>query len=327
MSRAKVIACAIACALSGVASADITFEDTSASTGVNATRYESWGASWGDFNGDGHPDLFMNNHRNQASLWQNNGDGSFTDVSLAVDVLEGWVGDATLNQDNHGAAWGDVDNDGDLDLFMSGNQEWYYLNDGGNLKLSSLSYGFKLDVNREGASAAWMDYNNDGFLDMKIAHLKQRGIWKQELDGTFRRRNDGTMQCEGSNQAYTIIGNLNNSGLMDAICGDAEFPLAGAIHEMQNNQDFLKIEGFPISKPVRDAALADFNGDGLIDLFGIQSTMRPSDAVLVNDNRVEAQLSVTFVGEKGVRVKTTGELSVRMDWNKGFRRDVYIGAD
>ena len=41
---------------------------------------ESYGASWGDLNGDGYPDLFVSNHRTQPSLFLNQGNGTFIDI-------------------------------------------------------------------------------------------------------------------------------------------------------------------------------------------------------------------------------------------------------
>jgi len=75
----------------------------------------SVGASWSDYDNDGDLDLFVANSGNQNNfLYQNNGDETFTKKINGVIVNDGGH--------SHGSAWGDYDNDGDLDLFVSNDQ-------------------------------------------------------------------------------------------------------------------------------------------------------------------------------------------------------------
>jgi len=88
------------------------FEDATDTAGVAFTGAQ-FGASWGDYDGDGWVDLFANNHfQNSPNLYHNNGDGTFTDVFTSSGIKgENW--------DPHGPSWGDYDNDGDLDLYIT----------------------------------------------------------------------------------------------------------------------------------------------------------------------------------------------------------------
>src|SRR6188474_346380 len=95
------------------ASAQIAFSDVSAFAGVD-DRGESYGASWGDLNGDGYLDLFASNHRNINSLFLNMKNGKFVDI--ATQVLP-WRN--RPKADTHGATWSDYDNDGDQDILVS----------------------------------------------------------------------------------------------------------------------------------------------------------------------------------------------------------------
>jgi len=85
-------------------------------------------ASWGDYDNDGYPDIFLSNAR-QSQLYHNNGDGTFSNVTSKVGIIDNCIGCQFS-----GALWVDLNNDGFLDLyicdyaFKKGNR--YYKNNG-----------------------------------------------------------------------------------------------------------------------------------------------------------------------------------------------------
>ena len=90
-----------------------TFTDVASAAGVENLRY-SKGVSWGDYDGDRDPDLYVSNFRSANRLYRNNGDGTFTDVAGSLGVA---------GPDDTFATWfWDYDNDGRLDLFVAGYQ-------------------------------------------------------------------------------------------------------------------------------------------------------------------------------------------------------------
>jgi hypothetical protein len=94
------------------------FTDVSAQAKIHST---GWGltTAWGDYDDDGFPDLYVGNEFGTNSLFHNNRDGTFSNVTKQAGVLDRGAA--------MGLSWGDYDNDGDLDLFVSNmyaNSRW-----------------------------------------------------------------------------------------------------------------------------------------------------------------------------------------------------------
>jgi hypothetical protein len=145
--------------------------------------FASHGGTFGDFDGDGFVDLFVANVGAPNSLFRNDGRGGFIKVTSGAIVEE----DVGLGATS--AAWGDYDNDGDLDLFVSHGQPFNFLyrNDGGRLFTKVTDN----DVAREGGNcigSLWADLDLDGWLDLVVA---RRGappfVYRGTGDGNFER--------------------------------------------------------------------------------------------------------------------------------------------
>ena len=135
------------------------------------------GAAWLDFDGDGDMDLFLGNgstleyvndgaqlvakHDGRSKLYRNDGKLKFTDVSAAAGLDRAdWV---------NGIATGDVDNDGDTDLYLACfGPDVFLRNDGGHFVDATGESG--LGNAKWGASAAFGDVDNDGDLDLYVAN-------------------------------------------------------------------------------------------------------------------------------------------------------------
>lgn len=100
---------------------DGTFEDVSAAAGIQGDFAEqSWDVAAADFDLDGWLDLVVLNGTHTSRLYRNNGDGTFTDI---------WSTAIGRDLDHNGVAVGDVDNDGDIDLFIPDTPNVLLLND------------------------------------------------------------------------------------------------------------------------------------------------------------------------------------------------------
>ena len=159
----------------------------------------SVGASWGDYDNDGDLDLFVANAGNQKNfLYQNNGDESFSKITVGEIVND--------RGHSHGSAWGDYDNDGDLDLFVSNDQyqnNALYANNGdGNF--TAITNNLTQDGGQS-FGAAWADYDNDGDIDLFTTnHELNKNFIYQNARG--KCQNKACISLIGTNSNYSAIG-------------------------------------------------------------------------------------------------------------------------
>lgn len=137
--------------------------------------------AWGDFDGDGDPDLLLGyaGETPVLALWRNDGGASFTEVAAEV----GLVLDAGATRQ---ASWVDYDGDGDPDLFLAlrdgPNRLWR--NDGA--RFTDVTEATGIGDPRRSVGAVWFDADQDGHLDVYVANMDgdANGLWLQ-VGGTF----------------------------------------------------------------------------------------------------------------------------------------------
>ena len=130
--------------------------------------YLTQGCAWVDFDNDGDMDLFAaNNNNTNNSLYSNNGDGTFTKVTAGIIVTDG----GSTSQ----ASWGDYNNDGNIDLFITNKEapisqdNSLYLNNGSG-NFTKITTGSIVNDGGYSFGSAWADVNNDGYLDMFVVN-------------------------------------------------------------------------------------------------------------------------------------------------------------
>jgi len=184
---------------------DGTFSPVSGGIIVNDGG-NSCGGSWGDYDNDGDLDLFVPNMSDQDNLLYNNqGDGTFIKITSGEIVNDGGC--------SYGSAWGDYDNDGDLDLFVSNTtegvssgQDFLYQNNGDGT-FTKVTQCEIVDAIEDSYGTAWADYDRDGDLDLFVARTAGTG----EADNGFYRNNRNSsnwisIKCIGGSSNGAAIG-------------------------------------------------------------------------------------------------------------------------
>ncbi len=147
------------------------------------------GAAAGDFNNDGAIDLIVTRLDGHDLLFRNRGDGRFDEVSGRVG-LDRW------NLASNGAVWGDIDNDGDLDLYITtvgDTRHYLFVNEDGVFVEQGVERGASLETGdrRIGFSAAFGDYDLDGYLDLHVTEWRPSQLVGEAATGVRLLRNLG----------------------------------------------------------------------------------------------------------------------------------------
>jgi hypothetical protein len=208
------------------------------------------GVTAADFDEDGHLDIFVSNYRLQPNLlWKNDGKGKFADVAKAY----GAAGNEKLGCYGHtiGSAWGDLDNDGHLDLFVGNfshppeyqDRSQFLRNKGpeGKFHFEDMTKIAKLRWQESYASPTLGDYDNDGLLDLYFTTVYpgDKSVLYRNLDKwKFEEIKDGAgLSLPQTYQAAWA--DFDNDGHLDIITGGKLFRSSGT----KNHWLKVRLEG------------------------------------------------------------------------------------
>ncbi len=258
---------------------DGTFHDISAGlTGVDMAS-----VAWGDYDNDGRLDILLTgrdaSENPVSAIYHNNGDGTFTEINPGLTAVS--QGDV---------AWGDYDNDGRLDILMTGMTAdepiaKIYHNDGDG---AFHDIGADL-IGRFGGSVSWGDYDNDGRLDIAMTgHIVlsepilcgvssvRTTIYHNDGDGAFS--SISSYFCPGSETV--AWGDYDNDGWLDLLVSGGNGPLLPH-SDVYHNRGDGSFEWLYVNLNATRAIWGDYDNDGRLDIlqFG-NDVWQPCDTSL-----------------------------------------------
>jgi hypothetical protein len=286
--------------------AQVSFE----SNGQQLDRIVGRGVALGDFNEDGHLDAFIS-LENRFRVYWGDGRGQFTnsnqnlttpfkvfnspiaddiDQDGHLDIVIGkriWLNDGSgqftaktlTSQDLDSVKLADLNGDGSLDVFavVNINASRVFFNDGaGNFTDSGQSLGDGTIGTGQITEIALGDINNDGSIDAITTGWRWNGstecpnqIWINDGTGHFalseQQIEEGNSHVHGSN-----LLDLNSDGWLDLILAIQDGSRCGRIYLNDKTGNFIGSSNIS-SRCGEDVELADFNGDGILELFIAQS--------------------------------------------------------
>ena len=318
---------------------DGTFDDVTEEAGL-LSLHPTQTAAWADFDGDGWVDLFVGHEsggiggtgeRHPSQLFRNNRNGTFSEVGAASGLAElGFV---------KGVAWGDYNNDGRPDLYVSVmyGRNKLFRNDGpgagGGWKFTDVTKAAGVDK-QENSFACWFfDYDNDGWPDLFVAGYATETkddvgrfemglpnkaglpkLYKNMHDGTFKdvtaeERLDRAILPMGAN-----FGDLDNDGWLDVYLGTGDSTYQALLpNKMFRNaqgkgfEDVTTVGDFGHLQKGHGVAFADLRGTGFEDVFEEMGGALPGDTYqsALYRNPGNGNHSVTLMLE-GVRSNRAG---------------------
>jgi hypothetical protein len=349
-----------------------TFTDVTEKAGIGGDAHHwSTGAAWADYDNDGRVDLFVAGYVDfdlenlpdpgtnrycrfrglpvncgprglkgaRDYLYHNNGDGTFTEVSVkaGVDDNPGYYG--------LGCVWADLTDDGLIDLYVANDSTPNYLYQNlGNGVFKEVGYESGTAVNEDGREQAGMgveaaDYDGDGRLDLFITNFVD--------DSSTLHRNEGEMRFADVTRASQLaepgwnfmkwgtgFGDFDNDGRLDLFIANGHlypeiegkgfgqtYAERNQLFEPTGNGRFREVRDEVLDRIVkvsRGAAFGDLDGDGRVDI--VVNNLDDQPTVLLNRSESGNWIALKLVGRRSNR----DAVGARVTITAGGRKQVAV---
>ena len=237
---------------------DGTFTDVTTAAGFDAAFGYGLGVAFGDFNSDGHLDIFVANDSVMNQLWINQGDGTFKDEAMFRGCALDEGGMAKAGMGIHAS---DVDDDGDLDVLVVNlldQADSFYRNEGEYFADQTAAWGMGLasrPFTRFGVGL--VDFDNNGFLDVYQANGGVEMSSESLTDDPFAQENmlfrgaengrfsevlprGGTSNQSIHTSRAAVFGDVNNDGAIDILVVNRDGPAYLLKNVVKNRGNWIR---------------------------------------------------------------------------------------
>jgi len=229
---------------------------------------------WGDYDNDKDLDLLITGETSggvPVSKLLNNENGAFTDINAGLSGVE-----------NGMATWGDLDNDGDLDILITGensqektflyrNNEGVFIEENNTMEYFG-AYSF----------ASWCDYDNDGDQDLFITGNWNSALYTNDGNGVFTQTSDEFMMLSSARGSWADMDHDHDLDLL--LSGDTGGGMKLYLYTNENGF-FSEYELIAKGLSAGSIELGDYDSDGDLDILimGYNDFVEPEANIYRND--------------------------------------------
>jgi len=290
---------------------------------------------WVDYDNDGDKDFFVTAIEGKNAFYSNDGEMNFTDISSTIGIFQ-------TDLFTYGASFGDIDNDGDLDLFISNrspeDHNYLYRNDSGIYVDITGTSGISLEGQLSFCSI-FFDYDKDGLQDIYVSNDKEENInrlYKNLGDGVFQDVSESSNAGVDVSAMSTTLGDFNNDGWFDIYITNTLFSQVSSIQGnvlLKNNGDgtFTNVAtetGTSFDSVGWGSVFLDADNDGLLDIY--VSSSENGNGSLISSAFYHQQDDETFTIPQDIGFNTDLRESYSNaigDINNDGKPEIVVGND
>ncbi len=243
--------------------------------------------NFADIDNDGMIDLFMCNDVEESIMWENSGSGTFPAMTNFFSVAN----PGTDGSGNYGSIWTDIDNDGDVDLYIAhcrqstGNTDarrldQLFINDGNNNYVLDATGARGLRNYQQTWTASFDDIDNDGDFDCVLTETDAPSkLFLNDGNGYFTNITSGSGFVLDVTPYQSKMEDLDNDGFVDIIISGDD----ARVFRNNGNNTFTQINGLFNGNNMLSFATGDLNHDGKIDLYSSYGGVYNNPSGTIND--------------------------------------------
>ncbi len=274
-----------------------------------------------DFNNDGYLDYFGCHDEGANLMLQNDKFGNLA----PVDLIDFSTIPASDKSGSYGSEWCDVDNDGDMDLYIAKckfgvsdredprRHNMLFINNG-NGSFTNEAEARGLKIKGQSWTGSFADIDNDGDMDCIVTnHDEPHLLLKNDGMGYFSPTDVVLPQTFAFQSLWS---DLDNDGFIDLLITGADFTF---IYKNIDGKEFQRIDGIFGTSIINSASLGDINDDGFVDVnavYGININYPGSirDEIFINQKNDNHYIKFSLLGKSSNKMGIGARLSLHGSW-------------